>query len=798
MRIVSDFCDNMTKKEKEIVMRKLSYFEKCIRQTNCVQDIPSGFWIRRILGTNIYKFRVNNGDRILFTFDNNNNYEVVFLMYCNHDSQIDKGKSIDTNVNKFLQNSIDLDFNPYEEEDDIDKNNEDIIKTYINRYSSVGLENLASIVIEDEYISLFLEDEYMNYLNKSQFECLKIIGKPLIVSGCAGSGKSLIGIHKMMLNSEANIKSAYICYSDLLRNKSKEYYDKFNKHKSDKIDFLTLNELYCNLLGLDDKKILTLVHFQRWYFFRFNNLDINLPIAFIYSEINKKRKNKNMGISSDLKIVYREYLNWIKSENLIDEFLLFEKYCEYVKNNGLIDNKYDFIFIDEVQDFSQDNIISIFDFCNDSQNIIFAGDKNQIINNSGFDFKYIKKKLYSSGLDYEEKYINKNYRNTSGVVNFINNIIDIRIDSMGKSKDLHDLHEEYVREGNKPVLSEYKSFESNSILKDIRDKEYCAIVVPSYQEKNRLMVGGVPETRIFTIDEIKGLEYKTIFCINFISSNKKYWDMINKNKRSNDVNLRYSLNSLYVAITRGTSNVILLEENSKYVEKLFNDEIFDYLEELSLKNNYIEEASTTRNWEKEGERLEASRLYDKAIYAYTMAGNQEAAERCKIADKNMEDSFKRVFGVENETSIRIESSSYMITPKDVYYILYDFFVRYGVYTQGKIEIVVLDELGMKNTYVECNNKESSIEEICIAYKEILDSDNKPGNKKVTFKVDLMKNGYNYRFKTVAGKDSNLIRINIGREWKYENSYGVSFEYIESLYSGKAFEEFLRNLLGGKF
>lgn len=65
---------------------------------NKIRELLAGYWVRIIKNTDVFKFRLNNKDWILFTYkekrDRNciDKFEIVFLLYVNHDEQIRKGK----------------------------------------------------------------------------------------------------------------------------------------------------------------------------------------------------------------------------------------------------------------------------------------------------------------------------------------------------------------------------------------------------------------------------------------------------------------------------------------------------------------------------------------------------------------------------------------------------------------------------------------------------------------------------------------------------------------------------------
>lgn len=791
MRVSKEFIDDINLYNKQLILKKLTVFQKEIENSNCINMISKGFWIRKIINTDIYKFRVNNGDRILFTFDKNNDNELVFLKYCNHDKQILKGKSINKNIELHIDKSMEINLNEYEDEE-IDKNIERDIEHYIKMYTSSGIENLISIVLEDEYIAIALEekdDEYLYYLNEEQFNCLKIIGKPVIISGCAGSGKTMVGIHKLLLNNENNIKSAYITYSHLLKNQAKRYFEKFNKCTNNIVDFICINEFFAQKLGLNYKKIIKYNDFEEWFIQNYSSInDIDIDIWILYNEINKKNIYKESykydGFNKDeikfIDNIYQKYENWIIEKESIDEVRLAENFNYQINNKNIELPNYDFIFVDEIQDLREVHLKFINSILSTKENIIFSGDINQIVNGSDFKFNFITKDLYENSIPYEEKFINKNYRNTSGVVNFINKLIDFRINKIGKSKEEYDQHEECIRNGKKPYIISYNDENVKDLFKNTNERNYCAIVVPTYKEKHRLIIKGANENRIFTINEIKGLEYKNIFCINFISSCKNYWKMIDKG--NNKPYLRHFFNILYVAITRGINIVAFLEEDINLAKKILGKDSLSSIKNIDLDLLEMNEITDVNGWLKEAERLEDTLDYRKAYDAYKKANDMDGMNRCKAYIKKTKTNLiNQLFGKAYETGIRIEKDYGPLTYLDIYLSIQKIFSKHCIYSKGDVDVVFQNNKGETLvTKVENLNELNLIKEISNCYEECIKGLKNIRKNKVTIYMNFYCMNRPKRLSLPNGDDVNLIRVDICKSNKNKSKILLKYEYLEGL------------------
>ena len=172
--------------------------------------LPSGFWVRKIVGTEIYKFRLNNGDRMLFCFTEKHNEldkAVVFLDYCTHDQQVYTAQRTNKHF-KVPQNIAVAPALAFDDKED--RFDQSVAHEYRFAHSSDGIDisQLAILEIEDDSVLKKIinvpEDELVYRLSDKQYECLKNVNKPVILTGSAGTGKTLISIHHLLALDKEN------------------------------------------------------------------------------------------------------------------------------------------------------------------------------------------------------------------------------------------------------------------------------------------------------------------------------------------------------------------------------------------------------------------------------------------------------------------------------------------------------------------------------------------------------------------------------------------------------------------
>lgn len=669
MIVAEQFLKSIPKYIKQEVFNRLTRFEQLfLENEKQIRELPAGYWVKRIKNTDIFKFRLNNKDRILFSFiskrNQNRQSEIIFIKYATHDEQIRIGKKIDIE----RLNPIELEINKMSYQDDID---EQELETEVTNWIEDGkldLNKIAAVVVKDEWLPLLSDEsneDLLYYLSDEQYEVLENLNQPVVLSGAGGTGKTVVLVNVLSLAKAENKHALYLSYSELLVERTENMYHKYIGEKQEQCTFYTMKQLLKQVLGDEIDELVTTQRVMTW-------LDKNIrkyrtlkkkDTYEILGEINgiikgylglEYREIRNVKFKNATKLSLEQYLNIprqysaLSEEEKRDAYKLTEEYEKWLIQEKLVDTndlsrkvimqcnkKWDWIIVDEVQDLSEVQIYMISQLLKSGGYIIWAGDMNQTINSTFFHFGRIKNLYYTYGIPIKSYTLKKNYRSTSGNIEFINQMTAIRKKVIGASK--YDYEEIGIKKGERPILLDTNSRMLKEIIENVKDKHYCAILVPNQRVKEQLVqCYKEAEKRIFMLHEIKGLEYENIFCYNIMSTYVNVWKEILEGRHKNQEHMKYYFNLLYVAASRAKNKLIFYEEEVLPFEAFSKCDNLNYYDEMRLGLSTI---SSKEDWKKEVLRLEKVGQEEQAKLARDYAYEELIDEVNKGADE----SFSKIY-----------------------------------------------------------------------------------------------------------------------------------------------------------
>lgn len=626
MKIAANFMKEVPVEKREIVKRKLDEFAKILPKNKALTDLPKGFWVRQVAGTNIYKFRVNSGDRILFRYEKSE--AIVFLSFQTHDKQIQAAKNISPNMK--LE-----DFNIVHEE-----YIEEEIDAKIDYYARNELQNhlnqiLTHEVFDDEYIELTIEsNSNEQLLSMEQYNCLKEIENPIIIFGCAGSGKTSIAIRKMLLDYELSKQTVYATKSEMIIQKAK---DLIPKDLKDQLHFLTLKDMLSEELELELEELIIVEYddFINWALKDdISELTRGFPVKEIWIEINTVIK----GASGERLMPREEYLTGNESaypDNIkrmiysvagkYDIWLKLKGYYDYndlahMTLSRKLKNQYENIIFDEVQELTNKQLKYLLNATLNKQSLLLLGDIHQATQNYHFNLTCIKDELFQEGWILKELFINKNYRSNYHTVKAINKLKEIKQSKFRIEGECYQQLEIPVRSGLKPFISRGTN-STLELIKKLQNDVNSILVISERREKEHFEGMGIK--RVFTIEETRGLEYDSVYTYNILTTFNEIWKILfSDGNKLNELYKTY-INLVYLAITRSKKSLFMIEDENTILENALQG--FLEYKEISLDNV---QASTNEDWIKEAQKLFKLKKYSQAADAYEKAGDNRKRDLC--------------------------------------------------------------------------------------------------------------------------------------------------------------------------
>ncbi len=329
--------------------------------------------------------------------------------------------------------------------------------------------------------------------------------------------------------------------------------------------------------------------------------------------------------------IAEKYQEWLEKEHKFDENDLARNMLVMIKQNK-IKASYDYVMVDEVQDLTELQIYLLLSLKHDNghfNDFFFSGDIHQMINPTYFSFSRLRMPFHYQHVEKELQLLEKNYRSQGHIVALSNKMGELCKTYIGATDNFSSIA--LQKPANLPfwlLPSETNEQELFSILQR-KDRKYAIIVVPSEEEKKRIEEKTGTTERVFTVQEIKGLEYDYVVCINMLTPFLQEWQDIMAGRGKKNAKYRYYFNIFYVALTRAKRNLCIYEDNIEHPLLL---EIQDYLQvvrnfdtalmELKRSANHQEILSDTRNQERLGN-------YEQAIQGYLDINEQIGVLRCE-------------------------------------------------------------------------------------------------------------------------------------------------------------------------
>ena len=380
----------------------------------------------------------------------------------------------------------------------------------------------------DFYNQKFIE------LNTTQLNTATKTSLPLIISGAAGSGKSCIALLILAQYIESNYLNEfpilYVTESDNLANSMQRVWSSLpiaQNLDANAVQFKSYQQLIIE--QADDENLIFVgkEHCLNW-----------LVDHYIkqYKKISSIVKNKSISDSlfDDIDAIYQEFriisgCTDYKSYNLLGSkqsifdteadqqwlFNAFTAYQAHLKNQKSVHapfyplaarDKFKRIVVDEAQDFSHRQLEILANLAKDKQ-ICFCEDNRQSLQDNKSKITFLKNLIHSWDMDANIVPLNASYRCPENIIKITNALSGLKAVATGHGQEDITCPENQANKGHVSWFAELSDKEIAKLQHEASSPDFAIITLKEHKEGAKKLF---KTDLVFTVDEIKGLEYKKV------------------------------------------------------------------------------------------------------------------------------------------------------------------------------------------------------------------------------------------------------------------------------------------------
>src|SRR5271157_4175159 len=479
-------------------------------------------------------------------------------------------------------------------------------------------------------------------------EAVRRHAPPLVIIGPAGSGKTAVTLAKMR---EATGNVLYVTLSAYLAQTARRLYGAHgyeNPHQD--AEFMSFRE-FVDTISVPEGEEVRFSAFRAWFERRRGGLKGDLRQADAHALLEEFRgvlgapaggaltetEYQALGVRQSLypagdtraavHELFEKYRAWLKEEKLIDLNLVSHAW------RAKAEPRYNFVVVDEVQDFTNAELALIFDTLKAKDHFLLCGDSHQIVHPNFFSWASVRALFWRTAeaaddapASREIAVLQTNFRNTEAVTHLANRLIKIKQARFG-SVD---------RESNFLVKCASKAAGAAQLLKAddkalraldaaSRASVRYAVIVLRDEDKAAARVH-LKTPLIFSVHEAKGLEYPNVILFQMISANRAAYaevcrDVAASDLEGDDLDYRrakdkadkslelnkFYVNALYVAMTRAVEGLTIVETDVQHpLLRLLE------LKEIAEIATGPVQASTRDEWAQEARKLELQGKQEQA------------------------------------------------------------------------------------------------------------------------------------------------------------------------------------------
>jgi len=461
---------------------------------------------------------------------------------------------------------------------------------------------------------------------------------PLIVVGSAGSGKTALILEKL---KHAEGEVLYVTHSAYLaRNARDIYYAHGFEHPGQDAVFLSYRE-FVESIQVPAGREAVWRDFAGWFARMrqaFRDLDGHQAfeetrgvIAAGGDGVLSREAYRALGVRQSifpaerrdqLYDLFEKYQAWLVESRLFDLNLVAHDWLEKAAP------RYDFVVIDEVQDITPVQLALVLKTLKRPGHFLLCGDSNQIVHPNFFSWGQVKTLFWRDPALAERQRLSllaANFRNSREATRVANQLLKIKHRRFGSiDRESNYLVEAVGGEVGRVELIADKDEAKRELDRASRQSTRFAVLVMRDEDKAAARKHFTTPL-LFSIHEAKGLEYENIVLYRFVSDHRVEFNEIvagvapddlaaetleyrrarDKGDKSLEV-YKFFVNALYVALTRATANLYLIESDAGHP-------IFTLLDLATTGQARVESSkSSLEDWQKEAAKLELQGKQEQA------------------------------------------------------------------------------------------------------------------------------------------------------------------------------------------
>lgn len=462
---------------------------------------------------------------------------------------------------------------------------------------------------------------------------------PLLLVGCAGSGKTALTLTKLrQLRGEV----LYVTQSPYLAESAAAlYFAHGYENGGQSVDFLSYRALLESIevprgreVTLRDFRELFKRHEAGLRFTSAHQLfeELRGVIAAAAEGVLTLEQYVALGVRQSIyppaqrpavHAFFDKYEKWLAASGLYDSNLLAHAY------RPRAERQYDAVVVDEVQDLTNAQLALVLASSRQPDQFMLCGDANQIVHPNFFSWSKVKSLFYSeeeAALRAPIHVLEVNYRSSESICQLANTLLKVKNARFG-SVDRESTA--LVRPASARAGRSLGLRKKDGVLRELNQRtrgsaEVAVIVLGEEQKAEARKRFATP--LIFSVHEAKGLEYEAVILYDIVSSERARFREIAEGISAKDLDVeelvfarardktdksleayKFFVNALYVALTRAVDTVYVVESDSEHpLLGLLGVVCGEDISGVAAKASSVEE------WQKEARRLELQGKQEQA------------------------------------------------------------------------------------------------------------------------------------------------------------------------------------------